>query len=90
MSINKPIYGTPNATIETCRQPDIPKFCKEAASQVNYYNRRMLDIMTQVSKVNSLDDRTVVIERVELLKGEIALKVKLATDAAAATVANRK
>jgi len=90
MSISKPLYGTPHATIATCKKPDVSVFCKEAAVQVNYYNRRLLDIMKQISNINNQDEREHVVQRVTMLKGEIALKVKLATDAAAATVANSK
>jgi hypothetical protein len=90
MSTNKPIYGTPEINIATCKKPDIAVLTTEAAAQVNYYNRRLLDIMKQISSINNQQDREQVVHRVALLKGEIALKVKLATDAAASTVAQSK
>ncbi len=62
----------------------------EAASQVNYYNRRLIDIMSQIASINTLDDRERVVQRVGLLREEIALKIKLSIDAATATVANSK
>ncbi len=40
---------------------------------------RLLDIMKQVSAINTQADRERVVQRVELLKSEMALKVKLAT-----------
>jgi hypothetical protein len=80
--MQKPIYGEPRQVITTCQKPDVPLFHKEAAKQVNYYNGRILDIMKQVSGINTQADRERVIQRVELLKSEMALKVKLTAAAA--------
>lgn len=83
--MQKPIYGEPQQVITTCTKPDVPLFCREAAKQVNYYNARILDIMQQVSAINTQADRERVVQRVELLRSEMALKVKLATAAASTT-----
>lgn len=80
--MQKPIYGEPQQVITTCIKPDVSLFCREAAKQVNYYNARILDIMQQVSSINTQTDRERVVQRVELLRAEMALKVKLAAAAA--------
>ncbi len=57
---------------------------------MNYYNRRLLDIMKQIASINNQDERERVIQRVNILKAEVALKVKMVTDASTSGVVKGK
>jgi hypothetical protein len=88
--MQKSIYGDAPIVISTYQKPDVSALSTEAAKQVNYYNMRLLDIMKQVSAINTQADRERVVQRVELLKSEMALKVKLATAAVTDSVSQSK
>ena len=88
--MQKSIYGDAPIVISTYQKPDVSALSTEAAKQVNYYNMRLLDIMKQVSAINTQSDRERVVQRVELLKSEMALKVKLATAAVTDSVSQSK